>query len=302
MLTTNNYYSFIPIEIPIDYVSSLQTRKNVSKKPLFSNTSFCKRISETSNFRNFSISYKVENKITSSTTEPAKRKIKEFAFQQRAFYNLNQLRNKPTDITESFLFEKNSDEGAILQENFSVGDFKNIHWLNTPGPIYSTQNNNNDNVCKLLAPTNIASAENNAQIIFKQPFTQKEADLILLAIAVNDGDGFYVDGNKNWNKTNIIDWWAKSEERINYIIEAYKNELFIPISSYSVAKIPKQRPTPENYKFWLDFYRYDIKQYLEWYIYKIENTVIELPELRFDWCLKEKLDKFLSTKFLSSLS
>ena len=32
MLTTNNYYASVPIEIPIDYVSRLQTKKNVSKK------------------------------------------------------------------------------------------------------------------------------------------------------------------------------------------------------------------------------------------------------------------------------
>jgi hypothetical protein len=304
MLSTNNYSGSVPIEMPIDYFPLLPTKNTVAKKVQFANTNDYKRISETSNFKHLSVSYnayKAENKSINTTIEPAKRKIKEFVMQQRVFYNFNQLQYTPTSTIETFLFEKNSEKTAMLYGNFGVGDFINNHWLNTPGPIYTTQTNNN-NAGKLLATTNIACDENDSPIIFKQPCTQKETDLLLLAVIVNDGDGFCADGNKNWNKTNVTEWWAKSEERIDYIIEAYKTELFTPLTKYSAAKTSKQRPIPENYKLWLDFYRYDMKKYLEWYILKLVNEVVALPELTVDWCLKDKLDKILTTKLLSNLN
>lgn len=165
-----------------------------------------------------------------------------------------------------------------------------------PWPIYTTQTNNNINAGKFLATSNIAGDEIDAQIIFKQPFTQKEVDAILLAATLNDGEGYYADGNKYWNKTNIIHWWAKSEERIQCITEAYKTELFGLINNNCAPNTLKQRPVPENYKLWLDFYRHEMKQYLQWYIYQLENTVVELPELRLDWSLIEKLNDIFNAK------
>ena len=300
-----NYTSLVSPEMPIDYLPVLPIKKPKIKKLQFATAIDYKRISETSNYQHLSISYnayKQENKITSSTNEPTKRKIKDFTLQNRFLYNLNQLRHKPTEKVETFLFEKNSDKTATLQANFGIDNFTNNFWLNTPGPIYTTPIINNNNVGKLLAANNIASDKNDATIIFKQPLTQQEADLILLTVTVNDGDGFCVDGNNFWNQTNILAWWAKSEQRINYIMDAYKNELFTPTTANSINKLPNQRPIPTNYKLWLDFYKYQMKQYLEWYILKLENIVVVLPELHIDWSLKEKLDKILNTKFLSNLS
>ena len=305
MLNSNNYPAAVPNEMPVDNLPIIPTKKEVSKILQLANNSHYKTLTKISNYNHLSVSYnayKEETTTTKSANLIAEKKIKEYPLQQRFIYNLNQLQYKPTEIIETFLFEKNSDETALLLANFNVGDFSNNPWLNTPGPIYSTQTKNNDNDGKLLASSNIAGDEKDVPIIFKQPFTQQEVDAILLAVSLNDGDGFCADGNKYWNKTNIQEWWAKSEARIDFIIEGYKTELFTPISSHCTSKTQKQRPVPKNYKLWLDFYRYEMKKYLEWYILKLDNTVVELPELTFDWCLKEKLDKILNTKFLSSVN
>ena len=50
---------------------------------------------------------------------------------------------------------------------------------------------------------------------------------------------------------------------------------------------------PENYKSALDFYQYDLKKYLEWYM-EINNGVkSNLNELNFTWDRKLELDEKL---------
>jgi hypothetical protein len=118
---------------------------------------------------------------------------------------------------------------------------------------------------------------------------------------------YYFDGNQHWNKENILDWWGKSEERVNYIIERYADELNLPthphITSWRIGGevftgqlFGPSRPIPENYKYWLDFYQLQMKGYLEWYIYKLYDQTVYLPPFNFDWTRKENLDKLFYSK------
>lgn len=296
MRISNHCPFTIPLKVPINYVSIFNPQKAVVKKLVVTNNS----INQTLDFkelRNLHYAYEAEKKEKNSHQPTDKSTIKACTINPRILLTLCQLNHTPTDTITTLLFEKDSDKNASFLANFSVGHFANNHWLNTPGPIYTTQSNNNMTAGTLLATSNIASDNTDAQIIFKQPFTQKEVDAILLAAILNDGEGYYADGNKYWNKTNIINWWAKSEERIQCITEAYKTELFALINNKCAHNEPKQRPVPENYKRWLDFYRYEMKQYLQWYIYQLENIFVELPELRLDWSLIEKLDAILNAIF-----
>lgn len=221
--------------------------------------------------------------------------------------------SKSRTLDESDRFSSHPESSIALQwfvanalpkhaeDNILIdSDFNHIDWLNTPGPLYTT-NKNIYGSGNIIAQHNIACNKGKNQVIFKQPFTKKESDKTLLALELDDYEGYYFNGNCCWNKENIIAWWDKSEERIAAILELYKQELYMPQKAGNTDDDFK-RPTPENYKYWLDFYQGGMKNYLEWYTKQLTGETVVLAELQIDWAIKEKLDKIFFLKFLSKIS
>ena len=217
----------------------------------------------------------------------------------------------PHSDIEKILFGHSIDKNILSEfvhtlECVNFGQFKEIDWLNTPGPIYTTCTDN-CGTGQIEALNNVGGDEDYREIIFKQPFTKQELRETLSAAACDPLGSYYFDGNQNWNWKNIASWWDRSQERINYIIDRYNEELNLPekphITSwkigdkiYSGQLYGPPRPIPENYKYWLDFYQFEMKGYLEWYIFKIHGEIIVLPTLDFDWTRKQELDKLFNTK------
>lgn len=171
-------------------------------------------------------------------------------------------------------------------------DFKEINWLNTPGPIYTTVTDN----CGTGQPAamkNVGGDEDYHEIIFKQPFTREELEQTLTAALIDPFASYYFDGNQNWTETLIRRWWSKSHERIAYILELYEHELHLPEVIVDRPLYGPRERIPDNYKNWLDFYQNEMKEYLEWYIFKLTNQNIILTELNFDWSKKKHLDEKL---------
>jgi len=197
-------------------------------------------------------------------------------------------------------------EFAYTLECVNYGGFEEINWLNTPGPIYTTCTDN-CGTGQIEALSNVGGDENYCEVIFKQPFTKQELRETLMAAARDPMGAYYFDGNQNWNDENIAMWWSKSEERIAYVIDNYRNELDLPaqphINSWKIGGklftgqlYGPPRPIPENYKCWLDFYQFKMKEYLEWYILRISGQAVMLPALNFDWTRREELDKIFNYK------
>ncbi|SHN20853.1 hypothetical protein SAMN05216524_106429 [Mucilaginibacter sp. OK098] len=187
------------------------------------------------------------------------------------------------------------------------GDFTNINWLNTPGPIYTTFTDN-CGTGQVEAIDNVSGDEDYHEVIFKQPFNEKELDETLSAALCDPFGSYYFDGNLNWNADSVLNWWNRSEERASYIMARYKDELELPeqphISHWKIGDkvfagqlFGPPRPMPENYKTWLDFYQFGLKQYLEWYIQKLQNLQISLPIFKYDWKYKLELDKLYKLNF-----
>lgn len=221
----------------------------------------------------------------------------------------------PEPEIEHILFRRSIDTIRLREleyniSSYDVGKFQDIHWLNTPGPIYTTCTDN-CGTGQIEALNNVGGDQDYREIIFKPPFTYTELKETLNAAAVDPFDAYYFDGNEWWNEENIIAWWNKSEERINYIIDRYEEELHLPENPHITSvKIGDKiftghffgpiRPIPENYKYWLDFYQFGMKGYLEWYIYTIHQQKTTLPTLDFNWAKKEGLDNFFKSKSLSA--
>lgn len=228
-------------------------------------------------------------------------------------YNFDYYRMKMLDVDiEEILFEKLIDKQALIAFNYLLDesdfnencDFNEINWLNTPGPIYTTFTDN-CGIAAIDAINNIAVDEDYREIIFKQPFTKNELKETLAAATCDPFDGYFFDGNKNWNMKNISSWWSDSQKRIDTIIELYMEVLIVPeIQQVKSRKAGTKgffagnliKPISQNYKNWLDFYQHEMKGYLEWYIYKIEKEKVKLPELNYDWKRKQELDKIFKQK------
>lgn len=223
--------------------------------------------------------------------------------------------NYPETDIEHILFGPYIDKELLIPTGFEIsiydgGEFKDINWLNTPGPVYTTFTDN-CGTGQIAALNNIGGDEDYREVIFKQPFTHKELKEILVAAAIEPFGAYYFDGTQHWNKDNITEWWRKSEERVTYILERYKDELMLPekphVSSWKIGDkiftgqlFGSERPVPENYKYWLDFYQFHMRAYLEWYLYKIHGCAIDLPVFNFDWSKRKQLDKlFFSKKYTS---
>jgi len=199
----------------------------------------------------------------------------------------------PDKHIEKILFESTIDTGELLKlmgdlEFVNYGAFKEVNWLNTPGPIYTTYTDN-CGTGQVEAMDNVGGDEDYYEVIFKQPFDRRELRETLMAATIDPFGAYYFDGNRHWTTELIIEWWRKSDERVNYILDRYEDELNLPAILDRTIYGPRE-PIPKNYKNWLDFYQKGMKEYLEWYILKLSNQEIILEDFSFDWSRKIMLD------------
>jgi hypothetical protein len=214
---------------------------------------------------------------------------------------------KPDTEVEKLIFEKTTDYNKLkilfdIESVFDEGGFNEIYWFNTPGPIYTTFTDN-CGTGQIEAPDNVSGDEDYHELIFKQPMNLKELKEVIGAASVDPFGAYFIDGNKYWNYSKIEEWWKRSKDRIDFIIKQYKTELSFDegdphLSRWDFDGEIKElhlfgpfKPIPENYKAWLDFYQHNMKDYLEWYIYKLEGKIIRLPELNYDWTSRICLDQ-----------
>lgn len=180
-----------------------------------------------------------------------------------------------------------------------------VFWLNTPGPIYTTQTDN-CGTGQPEAPNNVGGDENYYEFIFKQPINRVELNEIKNAADVDPFGGYYFDGNDYWTNERIITWWSRIDTVIEYMINRYAEELQLPLNAHNTLVdfgkgleeahfFGPYVPMPQNYKSALDFYQTELKNYLEWYLVTNNESVVKLNELDYDWSEKIELDEKLKT-------
>lgn len=189
---------------------------------------------------------------------------------------------------------------------FYNGGFQNeeVYWLNTPGPIYTTQSDN-CGTGQPEAPNNVGGDEDYYEFIFKQPINKNELTQTLSASFVDPWDGYFLDGNSYWTNEHILNWWAGIKKIVDYMVVRYEEELKLPKNPHNTIwdfgdgtkemhLYGPSTPLPVNYKAALDFYQYGLKNYLEWYS-KINNgQTVQIQNLEYNWDKKLELDKKLT--------
>jgi hypothetical protein len=190
-------------------------------------------------------------------------------------------------------------------EFLQIGGYINepVYWLNTPGPIYTTQTDN-CGTGQIEAMSNVCGDIDYYEFIFKQPENYKELMEVMSASYVDPLGGYYVDGNQYWTNERIIKWWSQIDIIIDYMVERYSEELELPSNPHNslwdgggglkeVHFFGPPTPLPYNYKALLDFYKYSLIDYLKWYMQYNNGSCQKLTELNYNWIRKEQLDKKL---------
>jgi len=207
-----------------------------------------------------------------------------------------------------YLFKGKLTKERLTKLNWCInnlGGVKNeeIYWLNTPGPIYTTQTDN----CGTGQPeamNNVGGDENYYEFIFKQPYNETELLEIKSAAHSEPFGAYYIDGNEYWTNEKIVKWWNKIESIIDYMVDRYDEELKLPANPHNslwdfgngieeMHFFGPMEPLPENYKSALDFYRFELKDYLEWYMKTNNGLSIKLDDINYNWGRKMKLDEKL---------
>lgn len=84
----------------------------------------------------------------------------------------------PDKDVEKILFEATIDAKKFIElighlKFVNYGDFKDVNWLNTPGPVYTTYTDN-CGTGQVEAMNNVGGDEDYHEVIFKQPFNIQE--------------------------------------------------------------------------------------------------------------------------------
>jgi hypothetical protein len=213
------------------------------------------------------------------------------------------------DIPEksiSYLFEGKLTKERLDRLNWCINDLggvknEEIYWLNTPGPIYTTQTDN----CGTGQPeamNNVGGDENYYEFIFKQPYNETELLEVKSAADIDPLGGYYINGNEYWTNEIIVEWWGKVESIIDYMVDRYDDELKLYSNPHNslwgfgngikeMHLFGPTKPLPENYKSALDFYQFGLKNYLEWYMKTNNGLSFTLHENNYNWDRKLKLDE-----------
>ena len=92
-----------------------------------------------------------------------------------------------------------------------TGNWADIKWMNTPGPIYGAATD----TCgtgPLVAPNNVQLDETAQEIVFRQPVNLYEVRQVIHAAEAEPFGGYGADGDLHWTYEKIKDWWSRRRE------------------------------------------------------------------------------------------
>src|SRR5688572_7007151 len=101
--------------------------------------------------------------------------------------------------------------GFRHKERPFTGNWSEINWMNTPGPIYGA----GTDTCgtgPLAAPNNVQLDESAQEVVFRQPVNLYELRQVIHAADSDPFQGYGADGDSHWTHETIRDWWKRRRE------------------------------------------------------------------------------------------
>lgn len=157
--------------------------------------------------------------------------------------------------------------------------FKACHWMNTPGTIYCGATDN----CGTGpddAPDNVLLDAQSYQVIYKQPSSIYELEMVIDAAEDDPFGGYGADGNLHWNYKNIKEWWNNRGKLIEEVSKLHKihargNESHMSVfTSWQDIDASFYESSELLYWRWLCYIAQGMYEYLQQYAFFLDNGKI----------------------------
>ena len=179
-------------------------------------------------------------------------------------------------------FKLYSDVDALTTKEDEI-NWEYLHWLNTPGPIF-TGYTDNLGTGQPTALNHVIGDYDYHEAIFRQPKSQADFKSILLAALYEPCEGYSFVGAKFWTLEKIKFWWSHIEDIASHIKIMRDRELSFgsgdPHKSLwnlggEIKELHLYGPMsaiPENYQNWLTYYQSgELENDVQRFAYFIDN-------------------------------
>ena len=105
-----------------------------------------------------------------------------------------------------------------------LGEWRDKHQWNTPGPLYAGSADRSGNG-PCLAPNNVIVGDEGYDVIFRQPVNRYELHQLVQAASADCFMSYGADGNKYWTLTLVRYWWLQRHDLIRKLDRLYTEQL-----------------------------------------------------------------------------
>lgn len=150
------------------------------------------------------------------------------------------------------------------------GDWADIHWMSTPGPMYCGATDN-CGTGPVAAPNNVTTDEDGFEVLYRQPATLDELHEVVQAAECDTFAGYGANGDVHWSYEMLKVWWTeprcKIEQEVRRLYEFHR------ANGTYVTWVNQLHQ-------WLDYYQHGLYHYLQAYAFFLDTRRLPQPNDR----------------------
>lgn len=150
-----------------------------------------------------------------------------------------------------------------------LGNWKQIHWMNTPGPIYCAETDN-ATPAPLAAPNHVGEDKGGFQVIYRQPANLFDLHQVVEAANCDPFDGYGINGDLHWSYETIKGWWSGPHREIEQEVRQL----------YKIYLTQGDHVQGAGLQRWVDYFQEGLYQYLQAYAFFLDTGRLPLANER----------------------
>ena len=141
-----------------------------------------------------------------------------------------------------------------------LGIWEEIHWMNTPGPLYCSDTDN-CGTGPVAAPDNVEVDGDGFEVLYRQPINLFELHQVIQATERDTFHNYGMDGNQHWSYEMIKVWWAEPRQEIEQEVKRL----------YEYQGVHGTRDTMAFPQRWLNYFQEGLYSYLQAYAFFLDT-------------------------------